>query len=141
MNFQRLTALMMLALCSYTDIKKRKVMMPVIWTAETVSLVIHLICRDTGCREFIISLIPGILLLAVSRLTKGKIGEGDAFVIMALGIMTGWQSSVRTLMNGLVSASLFGIYLIFKNNGKKDIKLPLVPFILCGYIIMLGAGG
>lgn len=34
--------------------------------------------------------IPGMMMVMMSRWTKGKIGEGDGIVVAAMGMLIGW---------------------------------------------------
>lgn len=73
--------------------------------------------------------VPGGLLLLLSFVLKGKIGEGDGICLLAGGIWTGISYILIILEGALVLVSLTGMILIAARRGKADERIPFLPFL------------
>ena len=134
---QRIVAFIMLGICAYSDIRSRVINVLLVAGFGALSLVFHLVSGDMPPVSIVTALLPGAVLLLISRLTKGKLGEGDGVVIMALGLMTGGLDGVRILTAGLIFAAATGVILIIAGYRKYTNTMPLIPYIFGGYIYWL----
>lgn len=82
----------------------------------------------------IISLIPGLILIILSKVIKG-IGEGDGYVILSLGMITGIDDTLTTMLIAFILASFYSGYLTLIKKCCKDMEFAFVPFIGLGYLI------
>lgn len=73
--------------------------------------------------------VPGGLLLLLSFVLKGKIGEGDGICLLAGGIWTGISYILIILEGALVLISLTGMILIAARRGTTDERIPFLPFL------------
>ena len=80
--------------------------------------------------------VPGGLLLLLSFVLKGKIGEGDGICLLAGGIWTGISYILIILEGALVLISLTGMILIAARRGTTDERIPFLPF-LAVYVSMI----
>lgn len=72
--------------------------------------------------------------LAVSVVTKGTLGMGDGWLMMALGTALKTEEFLIMLLIGLgCSAVWAGILLVVLRKGRNA-EIPFVPFLLLGYI-------
>lgn len=76
----------------------------------------------------------GILFLLLSLGSKGAVGMGDGWVLLALGCMLETEEYIRLTGFGILLAAVFsGILLIgYKKNRKTEI--PFVPFLFFAYL-------
>ena len=77
---------------------------------------------------------PGIVLLAASFFTKEGIGQGDAWLFMALGIYLTAEQQVLLLFASLLSADVWIILLKWLRHGENQREIPFVPFVLAAYV-------
>ena len=153
--FMWIICLLLLIICSYTDLRERGIS---IWllAASLISCVLLMICveilgdsyeyidslliYEPDISKIVCSLIPGMVLFAVSRLTKEAIGMGDVYVMLLLGFMMGFANTAMLMFVSMFTASLFGIILmLFKGKNRKE-TLPYMPFLLGAYVWMLFSG-
>ena len=80
------------------------------------------------------SMLPGLLLLGLSKATGGKIGLGDGLVIWAGGIWLDFFAIFQVLLVGLLLAAVFSAFLLVANSGKKEI--PFVPFVFAAFLLL-----
>ena len=90
--------------------------------------------------DLLLGCLVGIVLLLIARLSREAIGYGDALMIIATGVFLGIVDNVLLILCSITAAALCSlVLLIFKINKKQD-AIPFVPFMLCGYIVLLAAG-
>ena len=135
--------LAMLIVCSITDIKSHTVDLVVISVpASAYMAYCAYVSRYDGENHMIcalIGMIPGVVILLISILGAG-IGDGDAYLIMAVGALSGLETAVKSLIYALLTASVYGIYILIKEKEIKGKGFAFVPFIFLGYVLCLLIG-
>ncbi len=74
---------------------------------------------------------PGLFLLVVGKLSGERIGLGDGWLLLALGMWLPYGMLMEILFLGLLAGAGYGIL-----TGKKEI--PLVPFFTVGFVLTVG---
>ena len=82
----------------------------------------------------------GLMLLLLSFATAGAIGSGDAFAAMVLGLYLGLQRLLLLFMAGFLLSGITGFGLMLSGRAGRQSRLPLMPFLLTGYLILLAVG-
>lgn len=90
---------------------------------------------SSGINGILTALIPGAFLLAMSLISEGRIGKGDALMSMCLGEWLGFADIIFVIF--LASAGAAAAAAILWIIKKKGTEIPFVPFLLSGYIIHL----
>ncbi len=124
-----------LTVCSYTDIKKKLVSVKVI---VLFFLIGALICLNSGnsALAVIMRLLPGVFFVILSKVSGGKIGEGDGMVLLVTGLYLGLIENVWLLCLALFLSAVFSVaVLILKKSGKNE-SFPFVPFMLAAFILL-----
>ncbi|MCM1057030.1 MAG: hypothetical protein NC517_05420 [Firmicutes bacterium] len=85
------------------------------------------------------ALLPGAILLAVAYVT-GKAGMADGVILMLLGIFMGYEGCVAASLGGLFLIALFAGVLLALRRVKKDTRIPFVPFLAVGWLIVNWGG-
>jgi prepilin signal peptidase PulO-like enzyme (type II secretory pathway) len=78
-------------------------------------------------------MVIGIALLLLNRITKGKIGAGDALVYTVTGAALGFTRNLELLMLSLLFASLAAIALIVIRHVGRNYAMPFIPFTAVAY--------
>lgn len=82
-------------------------------------------------------ILSGIFLIIVKLTHEKAMGMGDVYLMLAVGLSLGLARSLIAYTLTLIIASVSGIiFAIFKNK-FKNLLIPLVPFIMLGYIIAI----
>lgn len=147
-----LLSIMMLVICSYTDIKDRGIsknvlaaflvsalglMISVYLFGDRLGYIGNCLLYDLKVRNIICALIPGMVLFAVSILTREAIGKGDVYVVGLLGLMIGFDGIFAVLFVSMISCAVFGlVYMTVTGKGRKD-TLPYIPFLLGAYLVII----
>lgn len=80
------------------------------------------------------------LIYAVSVLSRGGMGTGDATLMLGTGAMLGWQLTLLALYCGVIAGGMFAItMLLMKKMGTRD-EVPLAPFLASGSLFSVLAG-
>ena len=76
-------------------------------------------------------------LYVISRISRGSVGEGDAFIYALTGAVLGFMKNLELLFIALIfSAIVGGFLLVIKKVGARY-KMPFVPFTLAGYAVVV----
>ena len=94
------------------------------------------LCYRLSIVSVIKSLLPGIVLLLCSKLLKGAVGEGDAYLIMLTGLMLGKENNLLLFMGGLLLSACCAAFLILVRRKEKTTAFPFVPFLFLSYILI-----
>ena len=106
--------------------------------------VICLVCVIAGqivnrtCWQFWISgMLVGVVLFAVSKVSRGAIGEGDALVYTLTGALLGITGNMELLLISLLLCSLVSLGLIVFRRVGRQYKIAFVPFIAIAYGVVV----
>ncbi len=123
-----------LLICAYTDIRDRVIHVRVLLPF----LAAGLIPAAFSGRDALISAFAGALcgavLLILSFITKGAIGEGDGLVLAVTGVYLGFFHNIRLLFLALFLSAIVSVISIFLKGWKKDREIPFMPFLLVAFI-------
>ena len=125
--------LIFLLFCSFLDIRKREISIPVTLMFGLAG-VAYSITTGRTMTDYLIPAAIGIFILACSILTRGQVGMGDGWLLMALGCMMRMESYIQMACIGmLLAAACSGVLLLVFRKSRKT-EIPLVPFLLLGYV-------
>lgn len=96
-----------------------------------------MIAEGAGGGEILSALLPGMLLIIVAFVTREKIGYGDGFLLVSLGLLEGAGACWEDLMMGLFFAAMFGIILLVFGEKGKETEVPFVPFLMAAHLLRL----
>ncbi|MCR5503629.1 MAG: A24 family peptidase [Lachnospiraceae bacterium] len=137
-------SLIVTAALSVKDIRTRRIPgKAVFWFLGTGILYAVL---SGSVNNIVLSAMPGAFILSAALVTGEKIGCGDGFVIMALGIWIGFRSLITVLAAGFMLSGLYGLlwYVIGWKKSmyhQRDREIPFVPFLFFGLIVREFFGG
>lgn len=125
--------LLFLLFSSFLDIRKREISIPVTLLFGLAG-VVYSVRTGRTMTDYLIPLGIGILILVGSVLTRGQVGMGDGWMLLALGCMLRMECYIQMACIGMLLAAAYSgvLMLVFRKNRKTEI--PLVPFLLLGYV-------
>ena len=130
---KELCTVVFLAMNSWLDIRRREISL----LLTVVYAGCGIICSILQGRKIQDVLIPagiGIFFLAAGLISRGAIGAGDCWILLALGALLDTETYIRMLCIGFFLAAFWsGILLVIRRKSRKT-EIPLVPFLLAGYI-------
>ena len=130
---ERYGTLLFLLFSSFLDIRKREISIPVTLLFGLAG-VVYSVRTGRTMTDYLIPLGIGILILVGSVLTRGQVGMGDGWMLLALGCMLQMECYIQMACIGMLLVAAYSgvLMLVFRKNRKTEI--PLVPFLLLGYV-------
>lgn len=123
---RKVAALIMLFICTFSDIKNRTVNIFVICAFFILGLIFK--------PDSLSGVIPGVFLLILSKIVKG-FGDGDAYLIIALSVFMSLNDILTVVFIAFILSGIWAGIMIIVRKAGRDEALPFVPFITLGYII------
>lgn len=130
---KELCTVVFLAMNSWLDIRRREIslLLTVVYAGCGI---IYSILQGRKIQDVLIPAGIGILFLAAGLISRGAIGAGDCWILLALGALLDTETYIRMLCIGFFLAAFWsGILLVIRRESRKT-EIPLVPFLLAGYI-------
>ncbi|MFP3155734.1 prepilin peptidase [Lachnospiraceae bacterium ZAX-1] len=131
------TLFSLLVICSIEDIKKKKITCMYLLLFGIVGILLHLIYQNCTTYSLMGGLMIGLVLMALSKLTKGSIGIGDGLLLAITGIYLGVEDNMELLMTGLLFAAVWSLWLLTVCKKKRKHEIAFIPCLLIAYITMI----
>ena len=132
-----LVMMLFLTVLAYEDLRTGTMNIVIIGTCGATGLILRII-TGTGTLEIMSGTIVGALLLILAFASSQAVGYGDGFLFAASGIYLGLIRNVIFLLLSLILGAVTSIVLMAARIKKKNERIPFVPFMLAGYVLMLG---
>ena len=130
---KELCTVVFLAMNSWLDIRRREISLLLTMVYAGCGI-IYSILQGRKIQDVLIPAGIGILFLAAGLISRGAIGAGDCWILLALGALLDTETYIRMLCIGFFLAAFWsGILLEIRRKSRKT-EIPLVPFLLAGYI-------
>ena len=130
---EQLCILTFLGINSWKDIQTREVSLLTIWIFGIAGFVRACFCGSVSIEWIATASVGGVVIL-LSIFSKGAVGMGDGFLLLALGTVLSFGELLTSFLLGLLCCSFWGITLLFLPGNRKKKEVPFVPFLLLGYI-------
>ncbi|MDE6889347.1 MAG: prepilin peptidase [Eubacterium sp.] len=131
---QKLAVLAVLGICSYEDMKYKHIR--VIWPALSMAAGVFIRLLEGKQQAFSIlpAVLPGFFVFALSYAARGGIGEGDALVLLAIGILVGGECVMVIFIYALFLAGCYAVYLFLFKKKSRKYEIAFVPFLLAAFV-------
>lgn len=130
---KELCTVVFLAMNSWLDIRRREISLLLTMVYAGCGI-IYSILQGRKIQDVLIPAGIGILFLAAGLISRGAIGAGDCWILLALGALLDTETYIRMLCIGFFLAAFWsGILLVIRRKSRKT-EIPLMPFLLAGYI-------
>lgn len=123
-----------LGVCALWDGMKKEVPLAVVWIGIVTAVMLH----GTGLMDktiwltLAVSFLPGVMFWIISFVTREKVGYGDGWVLIMIGLFVGFVKCFLILIIGLAAESFILLILLIFRKVHKDGEVPFVPFLLLG---------
>lgn len=135
MGYQQVLTGSVFGICLLTDIRQRRIYKSVVWGYLFLTLLGHVRNGTLSPETVLGGMVPGILCLMISWISRQGLGYGDSLLIAVCGISIG-----EKICAGLVLAAFFwsGIWALFlfrfaRTNRKRE--MPFMPFLMLGMLV------
>lgn len=123
-----------LAVCAVFDGLYKQIPLIVVWLGMlmAVCLQIYGAMGETGILAAAVSLLPGVGFFLLSFFSREKVGYGDGWVLLMIGLFLGVYRCFLILLVGLLAESAVAIVLLAFRKIQRDREIPFSPFLLLG---------
>ena len=128
-----------LAVCAVFDGLRKQIPLVVVWLGilTAICLRINGIMGEESVTAALLSLIPGMGFFLLSFLTREKVGYGDGWVLMMIGLFSGFSRCFLILLIGLLLESMAAVVLLLLKKKHRDKEIPFSPFMIMGMGVTL----
>jgi len=89
-------------------------------------------------QNFLSTLILGSLFQLTVLLSKEKaLGQGDVRIAIIVGLLIGYNNIIYWSYITVFSALFYGLIIAYKKKKFKGLKIPFVPFMVLGTMIVI----
>lgn len=116
------------------DIKYKTIsFVPVIFMFSG-GILIHILQGEIWEPRIWCSFIPGVVCIMIAFLSRGEIGMGDGWMLLAMGALVEYQILFHSCILAMVLAAVVAgiLFVVFHKNKKYTI--PFIPFLAAGYL-------
>lgn len=87
-----------------------------------------------------LAFLPGVIALILSYITREQIGYGDGLLLLAMGGCLGLRQVMMIVGIALGASFVVSVALVLLRKAGRNQKLPFVPFLFAGWIMVSGGG-
>lgn len=124
----------LLAICAVCDGLEKKIPLAVVWIGIATAIVLQIqgMSGEWSWLSITLSVLPGVIFWMLSLITGEKVGYGDGWMLIMIGLFMGLWRCLLILLVGLVSESFVVLILLVFRRVSKDRQVPFAPFLLFG---------
>ncbi|MBQ0000023.1 MAG: prepilin peptidase [Clostridiales bacterium] len=115
------------------DVRKREISLLSVAAISLYGIILWL-KGGTVMTEHLLPLGTGFLFLGCSVFSAGEFGFGDGLVLLALGTVLETAEYLVSVMLGFLLSGIWAFYLLIFQKKSRKTEIPLVPFLLVGYV-------
>ena len=126
-----------LAVCSWFDLKERKLPVWLLMMGVAAGTAVQSLSVAAGefrGIEIFLAVLPGGLLLVLSRLAPKQIGSGDGWMVLGTGSVTG--AEIYLYLEASFLLMMIPAFWLAVIKKQRNRELPLAPFLLGGTVLV-----
>lgn len=124
---------LLLGINTIRDIKKQEIFPRMTLVFLAVGILLSLWQKKSTVLFVLLSLLPGLFLIAVGKISRESVGFGDGLVLLAVGSCLGLWRTLKILCFASVTAVPAAGILWYRSRDKNQ-RIPFLPFLLLGYL-------
>ena len=123
----------MLFYCGTKDFICRQISIVLVAGISGLILIIYPFGFYLSVINMVGGLFIGIILIIISKLTRGQIGLGEGIIFCATGLGLGFWPNLCLLLYSLTLAAVFSGFMFLVRKKGRMYTIPFVPFVCVGY--------
>ena len=129
--------ILFLAILAYQDIRTGMMNVIVIGICGASGLAVRLI-SGSGLKDILPGTAVGLAVLILAYVSRQAVGYGDGLVLTASGLYLGLTDNIILLLVSMILCAVTSVILIISGIKKTKDRIPFAPFMLAGYVLMIG---
>ena len=130
--------IIILGVICVSDIKRKKIPVYMLIVLAAAGIISNFTVGEFDIEKRIIAMLPGMILLIVSMITKQQIGYGDGMIILIMGLYIDIDDILSIVLSSFLLSSIAAIILMTVFKKKKNFEMAFSPFLLIGYGLVKG---
>lgn len=128
-----------LAVCAVFDGLQKQIPLAAVWLGILTAICLRTagMMGEVDLPAAALSLLPGAVFFLIGFITKEKVGYGDGWVLLMIGLFLDFSRCFFILLTGLLIESAVALILLAFRKIKRDKEIPFCPFLLLGMGVML----
>ncbi len=128
-----------LAVCAVFDGLQKQIPLAVVWLGMLTAICFRAggVMGEVRLLSVVLSLVPGVAFWLLSFVTREKVGYGDGWVLIMIGLFLDFSRCFLILLVGLLIESVAALVLLVFRKIRRDKEIPFCPFLLLGMGVML----
>lgn len=143
----KILSLAMLGICSYADIRYRRIYIKnillyggLVFGGKVIHVWIHGAMNgavDLGGMflESFFSVVPGCVCFLISHFSKEAFGYGDSLLIIICGLALGFSSCIEVLFLAFLFSGIHAMVLFVGKKKSRKYEIAFVPYLFLGVLI------
>jgi leader peptidase (prepilin peptidase)/N-methyltransferase len=124
----------MLGINGLTDVLWKKINLLLVAPFFLAGIVCSIVYHMVSPISILAGMGIGMVMLAVSVMTRGKIGIGDGILVITTGLFLGFFDNLFLLLTAAFLAAVVGTGLLFTKRVRKNDEIPFVPFLFIAFV-------
>ncbi len=137
---QKMLVLGLLSLCSFEDVKYRRLTVIYIFMFGIAGVILHMFAPVCSIYSILWGMLLGLVLILISVATRGSLGMGDGILLVVTGVYLGGYGNLQLFLYGLLLSALCSLGLLALKRKKRKDEIAFVPFLLLSYFFLLFRG-
>ena len=134
MSINEISIGMILAVQSYWDIKDKEIPVLVNLLGGIGGIVLSLLQRRS-LKEVLLALVPSLVCLLISFLTREAIGYGDGLLLSVVGMFVSYEVVLEIVFLAISFAGILALFLLVVCHKRGKEKLAFVPFLFGAWLM------
>jgi leader peptidase (prepilin peptidase)/N-methyltransferase len=122
-------------ICTITDIKTKTIYWEWLGVFCFVG-VLYCLYMERTVPAVMYSVIPGIILVIISVISREAIGKGDGLMVINLGIILGAEKIIGVLMISLIICAVASLIMLVSKKVSKKYEMPFAPFLMLAVVFV-----
>lgn len=138
-GIEKIVFLGILCCAAGMDLKRKELSIQFLLVVGCIGILRLMVMGVNGevFKETLLASSIGVMILGISRMTGGGIGEGDGWFFLVLGLFLSPQESIWLFLSGVILCGMFSLLYVTISiwNGeaqKQGKSVPFLPFLLPG---------
>ena len=129
----------LLGICAVCDGIRKEIPLVVVWIGIITAFILRVqgAMGEEAWMSGLLSVIPGAAFWLLSYITGERVGYGDGWVLIMIGLFTGLQNCFLILLAGLAVESVAALILLVIGKATGDREIPFAPFLLLGMGVVI----
>ena len=130
---------LLLGVCAVSDGIKKEIPLAPVWAGILFAVLLHAagVFGEEKWPAVVLSVLPGAAFWLISLMTAEKVGYGDGWILVMIGLFTGLRRCFLILLVGLMAESTVVLILLAVRKISTDREVPFVPFLLMGMGVVI----